>query len=87
MAELIHPFLQKSSVPLMMEVAISGRHRRYYVPRNTLIYIKCRFGTSNVVDAVMVNEFEAICMTPSSPLSGTVIVYLSTDRGQTYRPF
>ncbi|CAF3735702.1 unnamed protein product [Rotaria sp. Silwood1] len=49
--------------------------------------VKCRFGESPVVDAVIINEFKAICLTPAVPLPGSVNIYLSIDGGITYKLF
>ncbi|CAF3872200.1 unnamed protein product [Rotaria sordida] len=47
--------------------------------------IKCRFGESMLVDAIVISEFQAICLTPSVPLPTFINVYLSIDRGITYQ--
>lgn len=49
--------------------------------------IKCRFGQSMIVDAIAINNFEAICLTPSAPLPISVNVYVSIDRGINYQLF
>ncbi|CAF3735693.1 unnamed protein product [Rotaria sp. Silwood1] len=47
--------------------------------------IKCRFSESILVDAIVISEFQAICLTPSVPLPTSINVHLSTDRGITYQ--
>ncbi|CAF4799370.1 unnamed protein product, partial [Rotaria sp. Silwood2] len=49
--------------------------------------IKCRFGESMIVDAIVISEFQAICLTPSVSLPTFINVFLSTDRGITYQLF
>ena len=47
--------------------------------------IRCRFGDSTVVNATAIDELRAICLTPAAPLPSTVLVYLSTDAGNTFQ--
>lgn len=49
--------------------------------------VKCRFGQSTIVDAIIINEFQVICLTPSVPLPSFTNIYLSIDGGITYDLF
>jgi hypothetical protein len=49
--------------------------------------VKCRFGDSLVVDAVIVDEIQVICLVPPVALPSIVRLYLSTDGGNTFRLF
>ena len=48
--------------------------------------LRCRFGPTAIVDAIVVNEFEAMCLTPPSVAPGFVEVYFSTNGGSTFTP-
>ena len=52
----------------------------------TVGMLRCRFGPSATVDAVVVNELEIMCLTPPSTVPGVVTVYLSMDAGSTFSP-
>ena len=49
--------------------------------------VKCRFGDSLIVDAVIVNDIQVICLVPPMALPAIVQFYLSTDGGNTFRLF
>ena len=49
--------------------------------------VKCRFGESIVVDAIIINEFQAICLSPFVSLASFTDVYLSMDGGTTFNLF
>ncbi|CAF1378140.1 unnamed protein product [Adineta ricciae] len=49
--------------------------------------VKCRFGDSLEVDAIVIDDFQAICLTPSVPLPTFANVYLSINGGWTYEAF
>ncbi len=47
--------------------------------------VKCRFGDSIIVDAIVINEFKAICLSPMVSLPSFVQVSVSIDGGMTYQ--
>ena len=49
--------------------------------------VKCRFGESDMVDAIIIDRFQAICLTPFVSLPQFTSVYLSTDGGMTFDLF
>ena len=46
--------------------------------------LRCRFGPTASVDAIVVNRFEAMCLTPPSVEPGFVEVYFSMNGGLTF---
>ena len=49
--------------------------------------VKCRFGDSAEVDAIIISDLKAICVAPTVPLPGIVFVSLSIDGGNIYQTF
>jgi len=47
-------------------------------------HIKCRFGYSTVVNGIILNEYQALCLTPFVSLPTYTNVYFSTDGGDTF---
>ena len=49
--------------------------------------VKCRFGDSLIVDAIIIDEIRAICVTPAVGLHSIVSFYVSLEPGTTFRLF
>ena len=47
-------------------------------------HIKCRFGYSTVVNGIILNEYQALCLTPFVSLPTYTNVYFSTNGGDTF---
>jgi hypothetical protein len=47
--------------------------------------VKCRFGDSMIVSAIVISNLQAICLSPSAPLPGSVNIYLSINGGISFQ--
>ena len=46
--------------------------------------IKCRFGESTIVNGILLNEYQVLCLTPFVSLPSYTSIYLSVDGGNTF---
>jgi len=46
--------------------------------------VRCRFGESIIVNAIVIDDYQAICLSPTVQTPTRMFVYLSVDQGQTF---